>query len=113
MLFPLRLTGSQFRKLYQSLTFVGDKFVGPHWGNAIIESEILQKMKAASIDECIAIIELLLQPLKAELPKITAPLPQTTKAAQRPAFSCMQCTESILSDIVSLVLPGTSWEALQ
>lgn len=79
----------------------------------MIESEILQKMQAASIEERIAIIELLLQSLKAELPNITAPLSQTTEASQRPAFGYMQGTGSILGDIVSPVLPETTWEVLQ
>jgi uncharacterized small protein (DUF1192 family) len=79
----------------------------------MIESEILQKMQAASIEERIAIIELLLQSLKAELPKTAAPSPQTAEAAQRPAFGYMQGTGSILGDIVGPVLPATTWEVLQ
>ena len=79
----------------------------------MIESEILQKMQAASIEDRIAIIELLLQSLKAELPNITAPPSQTTEAAQRPALGCMQDTGSILGNIVSPVLPATIWEVLQ
>lgn len=79
----------------------------------MLEAEILQKMQAASIEERIVLIELLLQSLKAELSKITAAQPQAVEAAQRPAFGFMQNTGSILGDVVAPVLPETAWEALQ
>ncbi|MBE9141032.1 hypothetical protein IQ254_28185 [Nodosilinea sp. LEGE 07088] len=55
----------------------------------MIEAEILQKMQAASIEERIASIELLLQSLKAEPPKTAAASPQVVEAAQCPAFGFM------------------------
>ena len=77
------------------------------------DSELLQKMQAASIEERIAWIELLLQSLKAELAQPETSHSVASPVAQRPAFGFMQGTGEVLGDIISPVLPETAWEALQ
>lgn len=79
----------------------------------MIESEILEKIRHSSIEDQIAIIEVLLQSLKSELSQKTDDVVNSTQQPQRPKFGFMQDTGSILSDIVAPVLPENTWEALQ
>lgn len=79
----------------------------------MLESEILQKMQGASIEERIAIIELLLQSLKNELIQNQASQPASNESPYRPAFGFMKGTGSIPGDIISPAVPQNDWEVLQ
>lgn len=79
----------------------------------MLESEILQKMQEASIEERIRVIELLLQSLKQELVQSSeSPAPPTEQPSRAP-FGYMKGTGSIHGDIVSPVVPESEWEVLQ
>ena len=80
----------------------------------MIDSETLEKLQNASIEERITIIEVLLQSLKTDLPKTASPQPEEPKNhPQRPPFGFMKDTGKILGDVTSPVLPENDWEALQ
>ena len=79
----------------------------------MLESEILQKMQGASIEERIAIIELLLQSLKSELIQNRASQPASSDRAHRPTFGFMKDTGIIHGDIISPAVPESDWEVLQ
>lgn len=64
----------------------------------MIETEILQKIQAASLEERIAIIE---QPTHSSL---------STEKLQRPVFGFMKNTGTIIGDIVSPIIPESDWE---
>ena len=79
----------------------------------MLESEILQKMQGASIEERIAMIELLLQSLKNELIQNRASQPESSESSHRPAFGFMKGTGVIQGDIISPVVPESDWDVLQ
>ena len=79
----------------------------------MLESEMLEKIQGSSIEERIAIIELLLQSLKNELTQKTADVVEVSEQSKRPAFGFMRDTGTILGDIVTPVLPENTWEILQ
>ena len=80
----------------------------------MIDSETLEKLQNASIEERITIIEVLLQSLKTDLPKTASSQPEEPKTyPQRPPFGFMKDTGKILGDVISPVLPENDWEALQ
>jgi hypothetical protein len=83
------------------------------WERLMLESEILQKMQGASIEERIAMIELLLQSLKNELIQNRASQPASSKSPHRPAFGFMKGTGSIQGDIISPAVPESDWEVFQ
>ncbi|MFQ4134722.1 hypothetical protein PGN35_000210 [Nodosilinea sp. PGN35] len=78
----------------------------------MIQSEILQTMQQASIQERINLIELLLQSLKDELTQVQ-PAQANEPTAQRRTFGCMKETGQIQGDIVSPALTESEWEVLQ
>jgi hypothetical protein len=79
----------------------------------MIDSEILEKLQNASINERIAAIEAILQSLKNDLHKNDASQAETTDSTNRPAFGFMRDTGEILGDIIAPVLPENTWEVLQ
>ncbi len=79
----------------------------------MLESEILQKIQGASIEERIAMIELLLQSLKNELIQNRASQPASSESSHRPAFGFMKGTGSVQGDIISPAVPESDWEVLQ
>lgn len=79
----------------------------------MIETEILQKIQAASMEERIAVIELLLQSLKNELIQNRESYAEPANRPHRPAFGFMKGTGSIHGDVVSPAVPESDWEVLQ
>lgn len=79
----------------------------------MLESEIIQKMQEASIEERIAIIEIILQSLKNELIQNRASQPASSEGYHRPAFGFMKGTGSIQGDIISPAVPESDWDVLQ
>jgi hypothetical protein len=74
----------------------------------MIDSETLEKLQKTSIEDRIAVIEALLQSLKADIRK-----DDTVIHSHRPDFGFMKDTGAILGDVVAPVLPENTWEALQ
>ncbi|MEM6835857.1 MAG: hypothetical protein AAF609_03295 [Cyanobacteria bacterium P01_C01_bin.120] len=79
----------------------------------MLESEMLQKMQGASIEERIRVIELLLQSLKQELVQNSKSSAASPEQPSRAPFGYMKGTISIHGDIVSPVVPESDWEVLQ
>ncbi len=79
----------------------------------MLDTDILNQLSGASIEERIAVIELLLQSLKNELIQNRESLAEPTNRPHRPAFGFMQGTGSIHGDIVSPAVPESDWEVLQ
>ena len=77
----------------------------------MIDSESLQKIQNASVEDRIAIIEMILRSLKTDISNATQPNPPTHH--QRPAFGFMKNTGTILGDIVAPILPESAWNVLQ
>jgi hypothetical protein len=77
----------------------------------MIDSETIEKLQSASVEDRIAIIEVILRSLKTDMHNSTP----TDSAAypQRPAFGFMKNTGKILGDIVAPILPETAWDVLQ
>ncbi|MEM6434740.1 MAG: DUF2281 domain-containing protein [Cyanobacteria bacterium P01_D01_bin.115] len=67
----------------------------------MIEPKTLQKLQNASIEDRIAIIEILLQSLKAEVTQNSAAQKDTKTERKRPGFGSMAGTGRILGDIVA------------
>jgi hypothetical protein len=76
------------------------------------QSEILQTMQQASLEERITLIELLLKSLKDELTQIQ-PAQSNEPEAQHRKFGCMKDTGYIQGDIVSPALAEREWEVFQ
>ncbi|GAP98517.1 hypothetical protein [Leptolyngbya sp. NIES-2104] len=79
----------------------------------MIDSETVEKLQNASIEERIAMIEILLQSLKADIRRDDSCQSETVTHSQRPAFGFMKETGEILGDLVTPVLPENAWEVLQ
>lgn len=79
----------------------------------MVDSETLEKLQNASMEERITIIEVLLQSLKNDIKKNDSPQSESTSRPQRPAFGFMKDTGKILGDVVAPVLPENTWEVLQ
>lgn len=77
----------------------------------MIDSETLEKLQNASIEERIAVIEVILRSLKNDTKKDVSP--QSDAPSQRPAFGCMKDTGKILGDVVAPVIPENIWSVLQ
>jgi len=91
----------------------------------MMDSETLEKLQNASIEERITIIEMLLRSLKNDMPIEASPQSEATAHLQgdvgvagtgsdiwaaRPAFGFMKGTGTILGDVVAPVLPENAWE---
>lgn len=79
----------------------------------MIDAETLEKLQKASLQDRIAVIEMLVQSLKGDIKPDAVLSPEATTRLQRPAFGFMKDTGKILGDIVAPVLPENTWEALQ
>ena len=76
----------------------------------MIDSETVEKLQKASIEERITLIELLLRSLRTDIQNASS---QPAAAPQRPAFGFMKDTGEILGDVIASVLPENTWEVLQ
>jgi len=81
--------------------------------NTMLDSETLEKLQNASIEERIAIIEVILRSLKFDLKKDKSSQTEAAVHPQRPAFGFMKDTGTILGDVVAPILPESTWEVLQ
>jgi hypothetical protein len=79
----------------------------------MINSETLEQLKNASVEERISIIEMLVRSLKTDIPKDATPQSNSETLPERPAFGFMKDTGEILGDIIEPVLPENAWEVLQ
>jgi hypothetical protein len=76
----------------------------------MLNTDILNQLSGASIEERIAVIELLLQSLKNELIQNRE---SHAEPANRPAFGFMKGTGSIHGDVVSPAVSESDWEVLR
>jgi sortase (surface protein transpeptidase) len=79
----------------------------------MINSDTLEQLKNASIEERISIIEMLAQSLKNDISKDATPQSESKIQSQRPSFGFMKDTGEILGDIIAPVLTENVWEVLQ
>ncbi|PZV02949.1 MAG: hypothetical protein DCF32_14465 [Leptolyngbya sp.] len=79
----------------------------------MLDVDILNQLNGASIEERIAVIELLLQSLKSELIQNRESHAEPAKRPHRPAFGFMKGTGSIHGDVISPAVPESDWEVLQ
>lgn len=79
----------------------------------MIDSETLETLQNASLEERITIIEIVLRSLKADLKKDTLPQSEAAAHPQRPAFGFMKDTGTIVGDVVAPILSESTWEVLQ
>ena len=79
----------------------------------MVDPKLLEQLKTASVNERIAVLEMLVQSLKSDIKPGADTLVETTIASQRPAFGFMKTTGAILGDVVAPVLPENAWEVLQ
>ena len=73
----------------------------------MLDSEILEKLQGASIEERIRVIEAILRSLKNDIQKDASSESESTIRPQRPAFGFMKDTGKILGDVVASILPET------
>lgn len=86
---------------------------GMDTGGKMINPELLEQLKTASVGERIAVIEILVQSLKSDI-RAGADSPLDIEGvSQRPAFGFMQDTGTILGDVIAPVLPESAWDVLQ
>jgi len=79
----------------------------------MIESHILEQLQKAPLEERIAIIEMLLRSLKAEIAQTSMTHQEPENSQKRPGFGCMANTGHIRGDIVAPALAENAWEVLQ
>ncbi len=79
----------------------------------MIDDKTLEKLKTASIEERIVIIEGILKSLKSDIKKVAIPQAETVAGSQRPAFGFMSGTGKILGELVAPILPENTWEVLR
>jgi hypothetical protein len=79
----------------------------------MVDPKLLEQLKTASVDERLAVIEMLVQSLKRDINSSVAPSLETTTESHRPTFGFMKETGAILGDVITPVLPETAWEVLQ
>ncbi len=76
----------------------------------MIDPELMQKLQGVSIGDRILVIEAILQTVKQDMQTGRAATPEPL---HRPTFGFMKNTGTILGDVVTPVLPESSWEVLQ
>lgn len=79
----------------------------------MVDPKLLEQLKTASVNERIAVLEMLVQSLKSDIKPSADTSVETTIASQRPAFGFMKATGAILGDIVAPVLLQNAWKVLQ
>ena len=79
----------------------------------MLDTDILNQLNGASIEERIAVIELLLQSLKNELIQNRESHAEPANRPNRPAFGFMKGTGFIHSDVISPAIPESDWEVLR
>ena len=79
----------------------------------MIDPNLLEQLKTASVGDRIAVLEMLVQSLKSDIKSGADTSVETTIASHRPAFGFMKATGAILGDVVAPVLPENAWEVLQ
>lgn len=79
----------------------------------MIDPTLLEQLKTASVGDRIAVIEMLVQSLKGDIRPGADTLDKPAIASQRPAFGFMKNTGVILGDVITPVLPESTWEVLQ
>ena len=79
----------------------------------MVDPKLLEQLKTASVNERIAVLEMLVQSLKSDIKPGADTSVETTIASQRPAFGFMKTTGAILGDVAAPVLPESAWELLQ
>lgn len=79
----------------------------------MIDPNLLEQLKAASVGDRIAVLEMLVQSLKSDINPGVDPSLETTTDSHRPTFGFMKETGAILGDVITPVLPETAWEVLQ
>lgn len=79
----------------------------------MVDPKLLEQLKTASVNERIAVLEMLVQSLKSDIKPDADTSVETTIASQRPAFGFMKTTGAILGDVVAPVLPQNAWKVLQ
>lgn len=77
----------------------------------MFDSEILEKLQGASIEERIRVIEAILRTLKKDIKDTSQTKPSSD--SQRPAFGAMKNSGQILGDLVAPILPASEWEVFQ
>ena len=77
----------------------------------MLDLQILEKLQAASIEERIAIIEVILRSLKNDIKDTSQTKPLSD--CQRPTFGAMKNSGQILGDLVAPILSTSEWEVLQ
>lgn len=70
----------------------------------MVDPKLLEQLKTASVNERIAVLEML-QSLKSDIKPSADTLVETTIASQRPAFGFMKATGAILGDVAAPVPP--------
>ena len=79
----------------------------------MIDPNLLEQLKTASVGDRIAVLEMLVQSLKSDIKTGADTSVETAIASHRPAFGFMKATGAILGDVVAPVLPENAWEVLQ
>ena len=79
----------------------------------MIDPNLLEQLKTASVGDRIAVLEMLVQSLKSDIKTGADTSVETAIASHRPAFGFMKTTGAILGDVVAPVLPENTWEVLQ
>lgn len=79
----------------------------------MVDPELLEQLKTASVGDRLAVIEMLVQSLKGDIRPGADTSVETAIASQRPAFGFMRTTGAILGDVITPVLPESTWEVLQ
>jgi len=79
----------------------------------MIDPKLLEQLKTASVGDRLAVIEMLVQSLKSDIRPGAETSDENAIASQRPAFGFMKHTGAILGDVITPVLPESTWEVLQ
>jgi len=79
----------------------------------MVDPKLLEQLKTASVNERIAVLEMLVQSLKSDIKPSADTSVETTIASQRPAFGFMKATGAILGDVAAPVPLQNAWEVLQ
>jgi hypothetical protein len=76
----------------------------------MLDSEILEKLQGASIEERIRVIEAILRSLKTDIQKSASLEFEAVTHPKRPGFGFMKDTGQLLGDVVAPIFPETVWD---